>query len=89
MVNTVNSIDKKRKKLLKQQYYFEFMARDILNSISAVKDDRERAVLEYKYIDGMTLAQAAEAMNYSERHIFRMHKAALSHIVIPPKYKDM
>ncbi len=46
--------------------------------INAVKDDAERLVLMYYYIDGRTMEDIAEALGYSVRQAYRIKKAALS-----------
>ena len=50
---------------------------DILRAIDSVQDEREKAVLTYRYIDGNAFAEIAEKMNYSEPAIFVAHGRAL------------
>lgn len=55
--------------------------RDSIKSIiEAVEDDRERLLLQYRYLDGKTFEWIAAEMCYSWRQIHRLHKAALQKI---------
>ncbi len=51
--------------------------RDIENKISAVDDTVLRELLYNKYIFGKTLEQISCILNYSKRHIERLHIKAL------------
>ena len=50
--------------------------------IEAVEDDRERLLLQYRYLDGRTFEEIAVQMHYSWRHIHRLHSRALSNVEI-------
>lgn len=45
--------------------------------IEAVENDRERLLLQYRYLDGWTFENIAVEMNYSWRQIHRLHSQAL------------
>jgi len=45
--------------------------------IEAVEDDRERLLLQYRYLDGKTFEWIAVEMHYSWRQIHRLHSQAL------------
>ena len=45
--------------------------------IEAVENDRERLLLQYRYLDGWTFEKIAVEMNYSWRQIHRLHSQAL------------
>ena len=45
--------------------------------ISAVEDPTARALLRHRYIDGWTWEKVSDSMNYSIRHLQRLHGAAL------------
>lgn len=49
-------------------------------AIESVEEDRERLLLQYRYIDGLTFEEIAVLMNYSWRHIHRLHSQALSNL---------
>ena len=49
----------------------------IKNIISSVDNDTLRLLLEYRYLNGCTLEKTAEKMNYTFRHICRLHFQAL------------
>jgi RinA family phage transcriptional activator len=55
--------------------------RDSIKSIiEAVEDDRERLLLQYRYLDGKTFEWIAAEMNYSWRQIHRLHSRALTNL---------
>ena len=55
--------------------------RDSIKSIiEAVEDDRERLLLQYRYLDGRTFEKIAVQMNYSWRQIHRLHSKALTNL---------
>ena len=53
--------------------------------IEAVKDDRERVLLQYRYLDGRTFEWIACEMNYNYRWIKRLHSRAVNKIKIGPQ----
>ena len=57
--------------------------RDSIKSIiEAVEDDRERLLLQYRYLDGRTFEEIAVQMNYSWRQIHRLHSKALTNVMM-------
>jgi len=59
--------------------------RDSIKSIiEAIEDDRERLLLQYRYLDGKTFEWIAAEMNYSWRQIHRLHSQALTNLRNPP-----
>ena len=50
--------------------------------IEAVEDDRERLLLQYRYLDGKTFEKIAVEMNYSWRQIHRLHSKALTNVMM-------
>jgi RinA family phage transcriptional activator len=48
--------------------------------IESVEDDRERLLLQYRYLDGKTFEWIAAKMHYSWRQIHRLHSQALSNL---------
>ncbi len=53
---------------------------EIIKTIEKVHDNVLSALLVGYYINGKTLEEMAEALNYSERHVTRLHKKALDEI---------
>lgn len=51
--------------------------REIRETIAAVPEERLRTLLEYKYLNCMTLEEIAVRMNYSYPQICRLHGRAL------------
>ena len=59
--------------------------RDSIKSIiEAIEDDRERLLLQYRYLDGRTFEEIAVQMHYSWRQIHRLHSQALTNLTFPP-----
>lgn len=57
--------------------------------ISTVPDETLRLLLELRYLSGYTLEQTAERMNYSCRHVSRLHEAALQKVdMVCPRQKQ-
>lgn len=56
--------------------------REIKQAIGAVPDVEHRALLEYRYLCYKNWAEVADCMGFEERHIYRVHKRALSDVVI-------
>lgn len=48
--------------------------------IESVEDDRERLLLQYRYLDGRTFEEIAVQMHYSWRQIHRLHSQALTNL---------
>lgn len=48
--------------------------------IEAVEDDREKLLLQYRYLDGRTFEEIAVQMHYSWRQIHRLHSKALTNL---------
>lgn len=59
------------------------MQREIKSSITTVSEERLRALLEYRYINCMTLEEIAVKMNYSYKQICRLHGKALLDVRCP------
>lgn len=53
---------------------------DIEKLIYNLHNENEQIVLRLHYIDGMTWSNIADELNYSERHIHRIHASALKNI---------
>lgn len=51
-------------------------------AINAVSDDRERLLLQYRYLDGHTFEWIAAKMCYHWQWIHRLHKRALTNLEI-------
>lgn len=58
---------------------------NIKNIIAAVEDDRERLLLQYRYIDCKAWEQIAVDMHYNWRWVHRIHKKALEKLNWPVK----
>lgn len=63
--------------LYREKTEAEKALRQILTAINSVPDERQRAVLTMRYINGDNFAKIAEKMNYSEPAIYVAHGRAL------------
>lgn len=57
--------------------------KEINEAIRAVPDNREQALLRYRYINNYTWEKIGVLMDTSERTARRMHGSALSHFKVP------
>lgn len=59
---------------------------DIMKAVSRVPDDRERVVLELRYLAFKDWASIADAIGLHVRQVYRLHDEALKNINIPDKW---
>ena len=52
---------------------------DIYMRVDRMENQQERELLRYRYIDGMTWTQVADAMLTTERNVYFIHGRALKH----------
>lgn len=52
---------------------------DIYMRVDRMENQQERDLLRYRYIDGMTWTQVADAMLTTERNVYFIHGRALQH----------
>lgn len=57
--------------------------REIRETIAAVPEERLRVLLEYKYINLLSLEEIAVRMNYSYKQICRLHGKAILQVRCP------
>ena len=57
--------------------------KEINEAIRSVPDNREQALLRYRYINNYTWEKIGVLMDMSERTASRMHGSALSHFKVP------
>lgn len=56
----------------------------VYTAISELTDNRERDVVECRYIDDMSFEETAEALNFSYRWVKRLHIRAISKMKLTP-----
>jgi DNA-directed RNA polymerase specialized sigma subunit len=56
--------------------------RKIEDAIANVSDGRQRQLLRYRYIEGMTWTKTAVNLGVDERWVYRLHGQALSNLTI-------
>ena len=52
---------------------------DIYKRVDSMENQKERELLRYRYIDGMTWTEIAEALGTTERNVYFIHGRALKH----------
>ena len=52
---------------------------DITRRIGSMPNETERDILRLRYLQGVRFTEIAERLNYTERHILRLHGEALKH----------
>ena len=70
--DTIKKLNKKLTKLIKKISEIE----DTIENLGTT----ERVLMRYKYIENLKMFQIAEKMNYSERHLNRVHSDVLKRI---------
>lgn len=55
---------------------------EIRNAINSLDDDREKTLMQYRYIDGMKFEWIASTMEYHWRSVHKIHVRALNKIKI-------
>lgn len=71
--DTIKKLNKKLTKLIKKISEIE----DTIENLGTT----ERVLMRYKYIENLKMFQIAEKMDYSERHLNRVHSDVLKRIV--------
>lgn len=75
--------DPKRKKLYEEKIALaDSLRKEIENKIETLDDDILKEILYNKYILGKTLDEISLIVNYSKRHVERLHIKALNEIII-------
>lgn len=62
---------------------------NIMSTINRVPDDRERALLELRYLSFQSWRYIADALGIHIRQVYRLHEEALEHVEIPAKWHSM
>ena len=75
-------LDEQIRKLQEWKQEKAKMYEDILSRIRRVEDDNQRALLMYRYIQGMRWEEVAAKMGYTWRWTHKLHSKALDTIEI-------
>jgi len=61
---------------------------DALHWIEMLRDDRHKAVLTHRYINGRSMDQVAWRIHFTRRHTYRIHDEALALLGDPQPVRD-
>lgn len=56
---------------------------EVTTAIDALKNEKERLLLRYRYLDGSSWNKIEQSLNVSERTAFRIHETALQNFNVP------
>lgn len=76
-------LDELERQLIHERYRRVAAYKEITEQINKLESENERDVLFYRYIKGLAWWEISEKMEYSERHIRRLHGSALIHFETP------
>lgn len=75
-------IDQLEAELLEKKKRLVDLLTQIESQINLLEDERERCVLQYRYINQMGWLKIADTMGYTERWIHKIHSQALNNFEI-------
>ena len=83
----VVALDSQIEKLYRAQLETVQRYQEISGAVEQVPDDKERELLQLRYLMGKRWEDVAELMGYVKRQVLRIHGDALLHFEIPAKEK--
>ena len=81
--NYAAHIDELERDLMEQKELLIKCFFTLEKQIGLLEDEREKSVLHFRYIKGLSWYEIAEMMNYTERWIHEIHSKALHNFEIP------
>ena len=75
--------DELERRIVKLKARGRLCRREITDAIDELDDERFAEILEYYYLDCLTLEDIAEVTAYSTRYIYELYKKAIAEISIP------
>lgn len=82
-------LDAMMSRIIQAQKECEDILLEIIGAIADMKDGTESEVLHARYIDRLSWDAIANKMNYSARHVIRIHGNALLNFTIPERCHSM
>lgn len=82
-VNCLSKIDFLKHSIDEEVSLLIELKKQIRDTILQLGNADERMVLMYRYIDNLTWEKIAEEMDADPKTVWRWHKSALDHIVVP------
>ena len=76
-------LDKLERNLVNERYKRIKLYEDIAKQIEKLSSTNEKDVVFFRYIKGLDWYEIAEKMNFTERHVHRIHGKALVHLQLP------
>ena len=76
------------KEIEKDKIRLDKVKMDVIDAIMLVNREEDRKVLYMRYVELMDWKTIIPELGYSESYIYRIHRNAIKHFVIPSKYKE-
>lgn len=78
-VERIVSLENEIREQIEKMIVIRHQVEDAINSLQS---ETLKNLMTYKYINGYTWEQIAVKMNYTWRHVFRLHGEALKHVIV-------
>lgn len=82
-------VDEINREIKKEKYESVVICHKVRSAIEQVDGENEKDVLTYRYIFGYEWEKICVKMNYSWKHIHRIHGKALKSFLIPNEKEDI
>lgn len=83
MENTMLKAMELEEQLKRDKAHFKVLQIEVQKAVATIPALNIQMVFELRYVSCMTWAEIAEAMRYTERHVYRLHEAGLEMVIIP------
>ena len=78
----IEQLDACANDLEKESIEMRQLMQEVKAAINTIPDETLKQLLELRYINGYTWEQIAVKMNYTWRHVLRLHGEALKHVIV-------
>ena len=68
--------------LFEKKIRLTYLQREIEHAIAKVPDDKQRTVLELRYLNCLPFSKIAERLHYSPENVYTIHRDALKNITV-------
>ena len=78
----IEQLDACANDLEKEALEMRQLMQEVKAAINTIPDETLKQLLELRYINGYTWEQIAVKINYTWRHVLRLHGEALKHVIV-------